>query len=166
MRRPLGLIFPILGLAIAALALAVAFASAAAAASGTTVSVEPFYAVLAPYLQALADAVIFALIGWVATIVQRWTGIQIEARHREALHSAAMTGVTKAIARVGGSVNGMSLDVRSDVVASAIEWIEASVPDAIAALGVTPEKVAALATAKLGQLIASAPAPSATDQAA
>lgn len=151
--RPLHVDLAILGLVVV---LALAVGSATPAAADTVVSAGPAYDFFQPYLQALADAAIVALIGWTARLVQRWTGIQIEARHREALHSAAMTGVTQALAQLGVRLDHVTADVHSEIVAQAISWIEASVPDAIKALGVSPDKVSMLASAKLGQLIAGA----------
>lgn len=142
----------------AALALA-AFGATPAAAAEQAVTVGPIYGLVEPYIRALADVVITGLIGWGAVLIKSWTGIQIEARHREALHSALMTGVTKALARLGVRAEGLTVDLRSQVLAEAVEWAEAAVPDAIAHFGMTPDRVAALATAKLGQLIAAAPPP-------
>lgn len=74
-----------------------------------------------------------ALFGTLATIIinqaskvakERW-GIEIEARHREALHSALMSGIRAALAR---GLTG------SSAVAAAIEHATKSVPDAISAL--------------------------------
>lgn len=155
MSRPIGLIFPLVSVLLLAAALFAAMVQHAFAAD-TTISAGPVYAFFEPYLLSAISAAIAGLIGWTATLVQRWTGIQIEARHREALHSAAMTGVTQALARLGTRVDSLQVDIRSDVIAAAVEWVEASVPDAIVALGATPEKVEAIATAKLGELIAAA----------
>lgn len=152
--RPLHVDLMIVALA-AVMVVAVGSATPAAAAD-TVVSAGPIYDLFQPYLQAVAEAVILALIGWIVALVQRWTGIQIEARHREALHSAAMTGVTHALVRLGVRLDHVTADVHSEIVAQAISWIEASVPDAIKALGVSPDTVSMLASAKLGQLIAGA----------
>ncbi len=153
-RRAIAITIPAITATLALLAL-----NASAFAADTTLSAAPVYAFFEPYLRALADAAIAGLIGWIAVLVQRWTGIQIDARHREALHSSAMTGVTRAIAELGVRLDGITVDVRSQVIANAVRWMEASVPDALARHRVTPEKAAALATAKLGQLIAGVQTP-------
>lgn len=56
-------------------------------------------AALAPYLPALLDWLIAAVVGWLALRFTRWTGIQIEARHREALQSALRNGALLALSR-------------------------------------------------------------------
>lgn len=74
---------------------------------------------------ALGDLVAIALTALVAYAVQRfqaWTGIEIEARHREALQSALANAARKII---GGSS-----------IYEGVEYVENSVPDALKHLGV------------------------------
>ncbi|HCO90946.1 MAG TPA: hypothetical protein DIT40_08235 [Alphaproteobacteria bacterium] len=67
-----------------------------------------------------------AIIAYATRRISAWTGIQIEARHREALHSAIMTGVRTAMK--GGT---LSTEAMTD---QAIAYARESVPDAIRAL--------------------------------
>lgn len=71
--------------------------------------------------------VVTALIAWVATAIKKQTGIEIEAKHREALHSALMTGARLALAK---QLTG----------AKAIEviggWVIEAVPDALDHFGI------------------------------
>lgn len=89
-----------------------------------------------------------AVIGTVATIIinraskvaqDRW-GIEIEARHREALQSALMSGIRAALSR------GLSGD---DAIRAAIHHAGNSVPDAITALNPASGVLKAIAEAKL-----------------
>jgi hypothetical protein len=58
---------------------------------------ETMLQALAPHLLELIAAILTLIIGWLAAKARvRW-GIEIEARHREALHSALMTGVRHAL---------------------------------------------------------------------
>lgn len=70
---------------------------------------------------------------------KRW-GIEIEAKHREALHSALMSGVRAALDR------GLSGRAAVD---AAVDHAAQSVPDAMAALNPTVEVLASIAKAKL-----------------
>lgn len=70
---------------------------------------------------------------------RRW-GIDIEARHREALHSALMSGVRAALDR------GLSGRAAID---AALDHAGQSVPDAISALNPTVDVLASIAKAKL-----------------
>jgi len=83
---------------------------------------------LVPVLGAISTAAI----SWAAAAFQRWTGMQIEARHREALHSAIMTGI--GYARSGLTPGGSSLNVGS-IVDQARDYVLKSVPDALQYFG-------------------------------
>ncbi|RHZ90456.1 hypothetical protein D1114_23105 [Cereibacter sphaeroides] len=95
---------------------------------------------LTPSLLDLAGVALTALIGFATVRFQRWTGIQIEARHREALHSAIMTAARVAVAR------GLTREVASEFVAA---YVRTSVPDALKRLQPSAETMDALVRSKL-----------------
>ena len=97
-------------------------------------------AAIAPQILTAVGALLTVLIGWAADTARRKWGIQIEQAHREALHSAIMTGVKLALQR------GMSGPQAAEL---AVGYARASVPDAIAALGARDDVLANLARAKL-----------------
>ena len=88
-----------------------------------------------------------ALIGWAATAAkQRW-GIEIEARQREALHQALMTGAQLALTRLGPQASQAAL------AAEVIKYAQGSVPGAISGLRPTGGVLSDLALAKIATLI-------------
>ncbi|MGC9449739.1 hypothetical protein [Cereibacter johrii] len=97
---------------------------------------------LAPSLLDLAGVALTALIGLATVRFQRWTGIQIEARHREALHSAIMTAARLAVARK------LAPDEATNFVSS---YVRDSVPDAVKRLAPSGETFDALVRSKLSQ---------------
>lgn len=97
-------------------------------------------AAIAPQILTAIGALLTVLIGWAADTARRRWGIQIEQAHREALHSAIMTGVKLALQR------GMSGPQAAEL---AVGYARASVPDAIAALGARDDVLANLARAKI-----------------
>ncbi|SNS12423.1 hypothetical protein SAMN05421763_1011 [[Luteovulum] sphaeroides subsp. megalophilum] len=119
----------------ASLISAVILAAPAAASTGSDLLTA-----LAPSLLDLAGVALTALIGFATVRFQRWTGIQIEARHREALHSAIMTAARVAVAR------GLTREVASEFVGA---HVRASVPDALKRLSPTAETLDALVRSKL-----------------
>jgi hypothetical protein len=78
-----------------------------------------------PALSELAIAVMLAVLSLAYRRFSAWTGIQIEARHREALQSALANGIRSAM-QPGGQ-----LDV-DRVIDDAMGYVERSVPDALA----------------------------------
>ncbi len=90
-----------------------------------------------PALTEFAVGVILALLALAYRRISAWTGIEIEARHREALQSALANGVRAAMAQGGG------MDVER-VIDLASGYVERSVPDALAALKVDYGKLRVL----------------------
>ena len=103
---------------------------------------QALYAELLPVLlQLIAAALAMVLLRAAEAARHRW-GIEIEARHREALHAALMTGISAALAR--GLKGTAAVD-------AATVYARQSVPDAIAALRPDAVLMRNLATAKLRQ---------------
>lgn len=75
---------------------------------------------------------------------KRW-GIDIEARHREALHSALMSGVRAALAK---GLSGQA------AIQAAVDHATSSVPDAMRGLNPTMEVLGNIAAAKLREAVA------------
>ncbi|ODM43085.1 hypothetical protein [Cereibacter johrii] len=116
-------------------AIFVTLAAPAAASTGSDLLTA-----LTPSLLELAGVALTALIGFATVRFQRWTGIQIEARHREALHSAIMTAARVAVAR------GLPREVATEFVSS---YVRASVPVALKRLSPSVETLDALVRSKL-----------------
>lgn len=104
-------------------------------------------AIIAQVILPIAGTITTALIGWAATAAkQRW-GIEIEARQREALHSALMTGAQLALTRLGPQASQATLT------AAAVEYARGSVPGAISGLRPAAGVLSDLALAKIATLI-------------
>lgn len=102
---------------------------------------------LLPHFLEILGATLTVLIGWAADTARRRWGIEIEARHREALHSALMTGARMAIQR--GLTGAKAAEL-------AVGYAQSSVPGAIRALQPAPEVLSNLARAKVGEVDRSA----------
>ena len=97
---------------------------------------------LAPHLLEVVAGLLSAVIGWAAMAAKRKWGLDVEARHREALHSALMTGARMALDRAISPHGAADL---------AVGYAEVSVPDAIKALRPTQEVLINLARAKVAE---------------
>jgi hypothetical protein len=100
-----------------------------------------FFVALAPHLLELIAALVAILLGWLAAQARARWGVEIEARHREALHSALMTGVMHALSR--------GLHEQDAVAKAAVDYVKTSVPDALRALKPAPQQLLHMAEAKL-----------------
>lgn len=103
-----------------------------------------------PGLLELCSVAITALIGWaVARARARW-GIEIAARHREALHSALLTAARLALAN---QLTGQA------AVEMIVDYARQSVPDALASLNPTSGVLDDLARSKLAEAAPALDAP-------
>ncbi len=98
-----------------------------------------------PHLLDLLGLVLTGIIGWAASKARQKWGVEIEARHREALHSALLTGAQLALKHELSGKTAIDLVLR---------YIRESVPDAISGLDASPAVLTDLAKAKIEQLAA------------
>lgn len=101
-----------------------------------------YWELLPTLLQVIGAILGILLMRAANTAKTRW-GIEIEARHREALHSALMSGIRAALSR---GVSGQ------DAIREAIRHAGNSVPDAISALKPGSGVLASIAEAKLREV--------------
>ena len=96
-----------------------------------------------PHILELLGVLLTGIIGWAAAAARRKWGIEIEARYREALHSALLTGAQLAMKHELTGKAAIDLVLR---------YIKQSVPDAIGNLKPSPDVLTDLAKAKLEQV--------------
>ena len=108
-------------------------------------ALSDFATAAAPGVVELIGLALTGIIGWAATRARAKWGIEIEARHREALQSALLNGARLALDR---QLTGRAA---IDLV---LTFIRSSVPDAIGNLKASPEVLTDLARAKLEQAAA------------
>ena len=103
-------------------------------------------AIIAQVVLPIAGTVTTTIIGWAAAQARARWGIEIEARQREALHSALMTGAQLALARLGTQASQEALT------AEVIKYAQGSVPGAISGLRPAGNVLSDLALAKISAL--------------
>ncbi|HMN51132.1 MAG TPA: hypothetical protein PKB01_03615 [Xanthobacteraceae bacterium] len=118
----------------------------------TEVAIEGIYNVLQPYLLAVVSVIATAIVGWLAELLRRKFNLDIDASHREALQTALTNGAGLLLGKIGGAASGKKLDLKSVVLAEAVNYVLQAVPDAIRHFGITPESLAEKILAKLPQL--------------
>lgn len=102
---------------------------------------------LADALLSIASLGITAALAVVVPVLrQRW-GIEIEARHRDALHSALMTGIASAL--------GRGLTGQGAVTAALMHVRAGGAPDAVKYFGLADAALERMAMAKLQELMPS-----------
>lgn len=99
---------------------------------------------LTPHLIEAFMSLVMLMLGYATVLIKKWTGIQIEDKHRIALHSAIRTGVLLAAEK--------GLD-RDALVQVAKDYAKQSVPDAIRYLVPGDGVLESLIIAKAQELI-------------
>lgn len=110
---------------------------------------QTLIASLMPHILELVGVVVTVLIASLVSTLKARFGIEIEARHREALHSALMSGIRAALGR--GFTGQEAIDM-------ALKYTLDSVPDALVALNPNANVLADLAAAKLREATEKPPA--------
>lgn len=104
---------------------------------------QSIYAEILPVILQVVGIALAAWIARVAAIAKARWGIEIEARHREALHSALMTGAAAVLKR----------QLTWDGAKAAVKaYVRRSVPDALAALKPDPQVLDDLIESKLREI--------------
>jgi hypothetical protein len=126
---------------VAMLAAALALlAVPAMAQESTQVAVGGLYATIRPYLADLIGLAAVAVIGVLAKLIKDKFGIDIEARHREALHSAAVSGINVALSKLDDKAGSITIDVKNKLIADALNYAIKAAPDAIKHFGLDAQR--------------------------
>lgn len=133
-------------LAVACLGL-LAFAGIATAQTQSTGSAV--FEIVQPYLVELVGLVIVGIVGWLANAVKAKLGIDIEARHREALQAALTNAAGLVINRAGSTIGALHLPATHPKIAEGVDYVVKAAPDALKYFGITPEAARAILAEKL-----------------
>ena len=139
-------------LVAACVGLGVHVAFAADGSPDNSVSLAAWVALFAPFINALAAALVSALVGVLLTYVNKWIGLSVDDKNRAALASAAQTAAGNVLASIEGDLSQKSFTINNAVVRDAVRWVERSAPGAIAHFGLSPDDLAQLVLGKIGAL--------------
>ena len=116
---------------------------------------------LTPLVQALAAlalAAVSAATPFIAPLLRRYLHIQLSATQAGAVQSAADAGAKAAYGYIAASGMSYRTDlIRNAAIAIGVQHVMASTPDAINALGLTPDQVHRMVEARFGGLLAADP---------
>jgi hypothetical protein len=129
--------------------IALVFATAPALAS-TVIDGGSIFGAWRPYIVEIVGIAIAAVVGWIVNLVRTRLGLEIEARHREALQTALTNAAGLAINQLGGAAGGLRVDVRSAALAEAVTYVLKGAPDALRYFGLTEDRLRDMIAAKVG----------------
>jgi len=127
---------------------------------------QAFNEVAAPYINALANALILAFVGWAANEIRKRTGIVIDQAHQATIAKALQNQAGSLLADGMVKIEGKTITVDSVAMAAAVNDLLKHVPDAARYFGLDPDHVAARIVDTIPQIIAGAQALAAAHEAA
>jgi hypothetical protein len=116
---------------------------------------------LTPLVQALAAlalAAVTAATPCLAPLLRRYLHIRLTATQAAAVQSAAAAGAQAAYGYiVANSASYRDVTIRNAAISKGVQHVIASTPEALTALGVTPQHVRSMVEARFGGLLAADP---------
>lgn len=150
------------GITVAALIFGLGIYPAAVTMAQTALTSAPPPAMPAIYFQPLIDTILpyivagllsgfFAIAGWLARLLDKKWKLdaearvrEIEAKHRDSLHSAIYTSIANQVAQ--GRLGTLQVQVGSKALAEVTNYLLESTPDAMKRFAPTPDVLAQIAT--------------------
>lgn len=130
--------------------------AASAARADALVAVGEIWTGLVPYIVAAIGALISAAVGWLVYLFNKKLGLSIDDSLRDSLQTAAANAAGLVVNGLGHRLSGATIDVRSELVADAVNYVLKAAPDAVVHFGLTPEAVAQKILALLPRVAGSA----------
>lgn len=116
---------------------------------------------LTPLVQALAALALVAVTTatpFLVPLLRRFLNIRLTAAQAAAIQTAADAGAKAAYGYIVASASSYrNLPIRDAAIAKGVQHVVASTPEALTALGVTPEHVRDMVEARFGGLLAADP---------
>jgi hypothetical protein len=129
----------------------------AIAAETTTVTLQPLVDVGFQLAVAVAMAVVPFFAGWIAVRINSVLGLKIDAQHRAVIEQGLVRAVNYGIEFARTKLpTTTAVDVKSAVVAQAVNYAMASVPDALKHFDITPERLRTMIESRISTDPASA----------
>jgi len=113
---------------------------------------------LRPIISAVVTTIVGVAITCGVALLKRWTGVTLQSGYVDSLRQAAQTEAGVLVAEAADNLSSRSIAVTSPAIAAAAARIATAMPDAMRAVGKTPEDLSRLVAGEIGELQAHASA--------
>ena len=113
---------------------------------------------LRPIISAVVTTIVGVAITCGVALLKRWTGVTLQSGYVDSLRQAAQTEAGVLVAEAADNLSSRSITVTSPAIAAAAARIATAMPEAVRAVGKTPEDVGRLVAGEIGKLQACATA--------
>ena len=126
----------------------------------SAIAVGPFVDALRPTISAVVTAIVGVAVTLGIGLLKKWTGVTLQSTYVDSLRQAAQTEAGVLVAEAADNLSSRSIAVTSPTVAAAAARIAAAMPEAMRAVGKTPDDIGRLVAGEIGKLQAHATAAS------
>ena len=124
--------------------------------SASAIAVGPIVEALRPIISAVVTTTVGVAVTFGVALLKRWTGVTLQSAYVDSLRQAAQTEAGVLVAEAADNLSSRSITVTSPAIAAAAARIATAMPDAVRAVGKTPEDLSRLVAGEIGKLQAHA----------
>jgi hypothetical protein len=124
--------------------------------TASVIAIGPIVETLRPIITAFVTTIVGAAITFGVALLKRWTGVTLQSTYVDSLRQAAQTEAGVLVAEASDNLSSRSITVTSPAIAAAAARIAAAMPEAVRAVGKTPEDLGRLVAGEIGKLQAHA----------
>ena len=124
----------------------------------SAIAVGPIAEALRPTISAVVTAIVGVAVTLGVALLKKWTGVTLQSAYVDSLRQAAQTEAGVLVAEAADNLSSRSITVTSPTVAAAAARIAAAMPEAMKAVGTTPDDIGRLIAGEIGRLQAHASA--------
>ena len=124
----------------------------------SAIAVGPIAEALRPTISAVVTAIVGVAVTLGVALLKKWTGVTLQSAYVDSLRQAAQTEAGVLVAEAADNLSSRSITVTSPTVAAAAARIAAAMPEAMRAVGTTPDDIGRLVAGEIGKLQAHASA--------
>jgi nitrogen fixation protein FixH len=124
----------------------------------TAIAAAPIVDALRPIISAVVTTIVGAAVTFAVALLTRWTGVTVQSTYVDSIRQAAQTEAGVLIAEAADNLSSRSIPVASPAIVAAAARIAAAMPEAMKAVGMTPDALQRLVAGEIGKLQAQATA--------
>src|SRR6185312_6610836 len=110
----------------------------------SAIAVGPIAEALRPTISAVVTAIVGVAVTLGVALLKKWTGDTLQSAYVDSLRQAAQTEAGVLVAEAADNLSSRSITVESPTVAAAAARIAAAMPEAMKAVGTTPDDIGRL----------------------
>jgi nitrogen fixation protein FixH len=126
--------------------------------SAPAIAAAPIVDALRPIISAVVTTIVGVAVTFAVALLTRWTGVTLQSTYVDSIRQAAQTEAGVLIAEAADNLSSRSIPVASPAIVAAAARITATMPEAMKAVGMTPDALQRLVAGEIGKLQAQATA--------